>query len=314
MASIIIQKGDAYQIPISVNVNGSPMDPDDVSGIIFTLGSSEGQTYPGSVIYSEGKFLYPLTSEISNSLPTEEEIRLKLEISFAQGDSITVYSGTTFYVEDDGGEEPEEIKPKTGIGRDIQGIIDYVDAIKPNAYFPEDKVNWLNELEYSIQADVIGRDQSEIIDHVWEAEWSGKGVYFPDRSTIVIPGTIEARAGGMLTIEGLVDYAANNITAQVESVGVRGAETVIRFPAGTFPAVGSEPESGSANVTYDGKTELMIAPFFWHKIYYSYLEARIASANGEFNEYANLLQIFNGFFGEFERWYDRTYIDVFDNE
>ena len=50
----------------------------------------------------------------------------------------------------------------------------------------------------------------------------------------------------------------------------------------------------------------------WDQVYYTYLEARIAHACGEFTEYANLMQTYNTAAGEYQRWYCRHYIDPED--
>lgn len=105
-------------------------------------------------------------------------------------------------------------------------IIEKVDGVKPNAYTDEDKLGWLNELEYAIQTDVY-------------------------------------------------DLAEG------------------------FTAHDSAEE------------DLLLGPE-WGRLYTSWLEARIAAANGEFDEYANLMQIHNGFSGEFERWYARHHVDPDD--
>ena len=59
----------------------------------------------------------------------------------------------------------------------------------------------------------------------------------------------------------------------------------------------------------DGEEEEMLLPPAWHKLYYTYLEARIDAANGEWNEYANAIQLYNTFRGEYERWYARSFVD-----
>ena len=43
------------------------------------------------------------------------------------------------------------------------------------------------------------------------------------------------------------------------------------------------------------------------KIYWVYLSAMVDFANGEYDKYANTMQMFNQFFGEYMRWYARTY-------
>ena len=106
-------------------------------------------------------------------------------------------------------------------------IITYVDGVKPNAFSPEDKVLWLNELEYELQADVFGQVEG-FEAHTWED---------------------------------------------------------------------------------DGQDEEMLLPEAWHKLYYTYLEARILAAEGEWSEYQNAVALYNAFRGEYERWYSRNFID-----
>lgn len=108
----------------------------------------------------------------------------------------------------------------------IREIIEHVDRVKPNAFSDEDKLIWLNELEYAIQADVYGVTE---------------------------------------------DFDAH--------------------------AIG------------DAGTDEPLAPEAFHKLYYTYLEARIDAANGEWAEYDNAMALANGFLGEFERWYARNHID-----
>ena len=63
-------------------------------------------------------------------------------------------------------------------------------------------------------------------------------------------------------------------------------------------------------VTHESTDEDTLLGAQWDQVYYSYLEARIALACGEFNEYANLMQTYNSFAGEYQRWYCRHYIDT----
>lgn len=103
-------------------------------------------------------------------------------------------------------------------------IIDYVDGVKPNSYEEEEKIQWINELENSIEVNVY--DKAE-------------------------------------------DFTEHEST-----------------------------------------DEELLLDEVWKKLYVTYLEARIASANGEFNEYANLIAIYNGFVGEFQNWYCRHFVDI----
>jgi len=59
----------------------------------------------------------------------------------------------------------------------------------------------------------------------------------------------------------------------------------------------------------NGGDEQMLLPEAWHKVYYTYLEARILAAEGEWSEYQNAMQLYNAFRGEYERWYDRHSVD-----
>ena len=65
-----------------------------------------------------------------------------------------------------------------------------------------------------------------------------------------------------------------------------------------------------AIITYtyaqDADTTMLVRPPH-DKLYPAYLEARIDYANGEYNKYQNTMQMFNGFYGEFMRWYADTY-------
>lgn len=58
-----------------------------------------------------------------------------------------------------------------------------------------------------------------------------------------------------------------------------------------------------------GGEEEMLVPEPWQKVYYTWLEARIDAANGEWDEYANAMTLYNTFMGEYERYYARTYLD-----
>lgn len=63
-------------------------------------------------------------------------------------------------------------------------------------------------------------------------------------------------------------------------------------------------------VTYhyaDDKDKELLAQPPHDKIYGAYLTAMIDYANGEYNKYQNTMQLFNGYFGEFMRWFALNY-------
>lgn len=191
-------------------------------------------------------------------------------------------------------------------------ILRDADEERPNAFSDGRKTKWVNELETTIRAEVMG-ETPERAEHILESEWRGEGIAFPDGATCIVPGRFEVRAGGRVDVTGLTDYGGNEGRAlPVLAAEVGAEETVLTFAAGTFDVTGTAPESGTARLTYDGSEEALLAPDGWEKIYVSYLVARIDAANTEYNVYANSLQLHNEFFGEFCRWYARTYIDNLD--
>ena len=107
----------------------------------------------------------------------------------------------------------------------LQGVLDIIDSIKPNAFSEEAKTAWINEVEGLVQTEVF-----------------------------------------LLAIEDVVQY--------------------------TWPE-----DSGAT----------LLAKPPHDKIYWVYLSAMVDFANGEYDKYQNTMQMFNQFFGEYMRWYARTY-------
>ena len=184
----------------------------------------------------------------------------------------------------------------------LREVIDHVDRVKPNAYTDEEKVLWLNELEYAIQADIEGRTD-DFRKHAVMTEWSGSVVLrITDDGYPVLPVVLDISPGGLfwLSVDG-VEYADG---APITGVVIENGTTTIIFNGGLVGTF-----VGAVVFRYDGCAEEMFAPVQYHKIYYTYLQARIESANGEWVEYDNTMQLFNGFLGEYQRWYARNYID-----
>lgn len=107
----------------------------------------------------------------------------------------------------------------------LQGVLDIIDSIKPNAFSEEAKTAWINEVEGLVQTEVF-----------------------------------------LLAIEDVVQY--------------------------------TWPENAAAT---------LLAKPPHDKIYWVYLSAMVDFANGEYDKYQNTMQMFNQFFGEYMRWYARTY-------
>lgn len=107
----------------------------------------------------------------------------------------------------------------------LQGVLDIIDSIKPNAFSEEAKTAWINEIEGLVQTEVF-----------------------------------------LLAIEDVVQY--------------------------------TWPENAAATLLAKPPND---------KIYWVYLSAMVDFANGEYDKYQNTMQMFNQFFGEYMRWYARTY-------
>ena len=107
----------------------------------------------------------------------------------------------------------------------LQGVLELIDDIKPNAFSDEVKTAWVNEVEGLVQTEVF-----------------------------------------LLAVEDVVQY---------------------QWPADS------------------GATLLAKPPH--DKIYWVYLSAMVDFGNGEYDKYQNTMQMFNQFFGEYMRWYARTY-------
>ena len=107
----------------------------------------------------------------------------------------------------------------------LQGVLDIIDSIKPNAFSEGAKTAWINEIEGLVQTEVF-----------------------------------------LLAIEDVAQY--------------------------------TWPENAAAT---------LLAKPPHDKIYWVYLSAMVDFANGEYDKYQNTMQMFNQFFGEYMRWYARTY-------
>ncbi|MGM9567973.1 MAG: hypothetical protein ACI3W6_07335 [Clostridia bacterium] len=188
----------------------------------------------------------------------------------------------------------------------IKELMDFVDRVKPNAFSSAEKTVWLNEVEGLVQTDVLLFAGPSILAYVYESVWEGKGVSFPDDQTMIIPAPTDFHAGGELTVTGCLDYAGNNVSAK-KIIECSSDGCVLKFEKGTFPKIGSEGETGTVTVSFDGSpTELLVsAPH--QKIYYTYVMAMIDFANGEYNKYQNSMALFNSFFDCFTRWYAQNY-------
>lgn len=186
----------------------------------------------------------------------------------------------------------------------IQTLFDYVDEIKPNAFSDDTKLVWLNEVEGQVQTEVFLLNEREVVEYNLSATVTTP-ITFPDDHTMGIADKDvlkKFRPGGLLTFSPGSPYAANAKTdIAIQGVNADG----LLFPEGTFSVTGDTEVS--TELTFDGSTsELLVEPPH-SKLYAEYLMARIDYANGEYDKYQNSMQMFNAFWGEFMRWFARTY-------
>lgn len=79
-----IKQGDAYAIPVKINLNGSPLDVQEVEEIEFYIGGYR-KMYPGDVSLIGEEFNVPFTQEESLSWPEGEPVILDARVKFKGG-------------------------------------------------------------------------------------------------------------------------------------------------------------------------------------------------------------------------------------
>lgn len=92
---INIKQGDAYSIPVSAKLNGSPLNLAEVAKIEFTLGDGDGtiyarKLYPGEVTVDEIEgglwLMLPLTQEETFAMPADGAVAFDMRVYFNGGD------------------------------------------------------------------------------------------------------------------------------------------------------------------------------------------------------------------------------------
>lgn len=68
-APFVIYTGDAYPIRISLLMGGQAVTDEGISRVRIGLGQYIAEWPNGALAYSEGLWAYPLTQEISTSIP-----------------------------------------------------------------------------------------------------------------------------------------------------------------------------------------------------------------------------------------------------
>ena len=190
----------------------------------------------------------------------------------------------------------------------LTDVIAYVDRIKPNAFTDADKARWISEVEGLVYTEVFLLRPGEFRPYVLAASHTAEGACFPEPDMIRLRSPIpdEFSVGGLLKLTGGSLYAANssNTKRRIRAISADGCEIWLDAE---FPATGLDPDTEDWSLTFDG-TEVVLAVRPPHdKLYAPYVTAMIDFANGEYNKYQNTFQMFNAFWGEYCRWYSRTF-------
>ena len=186
----------------------------------------------------------------------------------------------------------------------IKEVIDYVDDIKPNAFSNATKTIWLNEVEGQVMTEIFLWNEHEVFEYHYASQDS-TGITFPDTKTLGIADKSvlrNYRPGGKITMTPTGIYANNAVSgAVIQAVNADG----LVFAENTFTDTGTTAVTTTLN--YDGSGSVLLVEAPHSKIYGEYLIARIDYANGEYDKYANTMQMFNAFWSEFSRWFARVY-------
>lgn len=192
----------------------------------------------------------------------------------------------------------------------LTDCIAYADRIKPNAFTDEDKTRWISELEGMVCTEVFQIDASEFRPYALSASYTAEGICFPEADLIRLKSPIpdEFPVGGLINLStgaGSI-YAENSGSTKYRITAISPDGCGIRID-GNLPATGHEEDTADWTLAYDGaETVLLVRPPH-DKIYWSWLVAQIDFANGEYNKYENSLRMFNGYWGEYLRWFSRNF-------
>ena len=185
----------------------------------------------------------------------------------------------------------------------IKELITFVDNVKPNVFTNEVKTEWINEVEGKIQTDVFLLNITEIKQYYYTKKLPLHGVTFGDnvmhfvRDADILPGAY-------LTVKGLLTATENNSDTPRQVIRVEGGD--VYFEDGTFTAEDT-PETGNADAVADDSGTALLVDAPHDKLYRPYLMAQIDFANADYDKYTNDMALFNAYYGEFVRWFARTY-------
>jgi hypothetical protein len=192
----------------------------------------------------------------------------------------------------------------------LTDVIGYVGRIKPHAFTDEDVTRWISEVEGLVCTEVFLIDPAEFHPYVLTASYTAEGMCFPETDMIRLKSPIpeEFSVGGLLKLNAGAGsmYAANSGSTKyrIEAISADGCEIRVRA---SFTATGREEDTADWTLSFDGSQTVLLVRPPHDKLYAAYVVAQIDFANGEYDKYNNTMQLFNGFWGEYCRWYSRTF-------
>ena len=85
--AVVIKQGDAYGIPLEIQLNGETLSDADVEKVEVFVGDGIRKLYPGQITYSPeiSCFVVPVTQEETFTLPENERIRVDVRVQFPGG-------------------------------------------------------------------------------------------------------------------------------------------------------------------------------------------------------------------------------------
>ena len=188
----------------------------------------------------------------------------------------------------------------------LKECFDYVDEIKPNAFSNATKTVWMNEVEGMVQTEIFLLAEEEVFSYYWSLNETTPVTIVDDRTIGVADKDVlkKFRIGGKL--DGFEYESPAHGYSTRAKLPIRGisADGIV-LDAGTFDFTDNTPYSTALKCDGSGSILLVEPPHC--KIYPEYIMARIDYANGEYDKYANTMQMFNAFWGEFSRWFARMY-------
>lgn len=177
-------------------------------------------------------------------------------------------------------------------------ILEYVDRVKPNDFEVQDKMQWLNEIEGMVQAEVLLRKPEDTVPYIYGVVYTGS-LNFVDDHTLNLSHELMTNPRGDIVIKCTDASANNGIYDEWETED----GLTFTFPDGTFTVTGSY--SGEAKYTEVYLTP--IVPYPYDEIYYLYMIARADFDNGEYDKYDNTMQMFNNKYAAFRKWFTTHY-------